>query len=184
MRIISGKLKGREVKGYQIEGTRPTMDRVKESIFSMIQEHILDSTVLDLFAGSGNLGLEAISNGAKKAYFVDKNKVATNTIQETGRKFQVLDQMEIITKDAIDALSYFEEKKITFDLVFLDPPYEDCIMVDILEALRKKHLLKKQAIVVCEMEENYIGRLELEGYQELKSRQYGRKYVTIYQFLI
>ena len=73
MKVISGILKGRNIKGYDIEGTRPTMDRVKESIFSTIQNEIKDSIVLDLFCGSGNLGIEAISNGCKLCYFIDNN---------------------------------------------------------------------------------------------------------------
>ena len=79
MRIISGKYKGKKLKGFDIDGTRPTMDRVKESLFGIIQNYIYDSMVLDLFAGSGALGLEAISNGAKKVIFVDNNiKARTN----------------------------------------------------------------------------------------------------------
>ncbi len=75
MKIISGKYKGRILRGFDINGTRPTMDRVKESVFAMIQEYIKDSTVLDLYAGSGNLAIEAISNGAKKAYLVKKDQL-------------------------------------------------------------------------------------------------------------
>ena len=82
MRVISGSLRGREIKGYTIDGTRPTMDRVKESMFAIIQDYIKDSICLDLFSGTGNLGIEAISNGAKKVYFNDKNKVATKIIKE------------------------------------------------------------------------------------------------------
>ena len=80
MKVISGLYKGRKIDGYDIDGTRPTMDRVKESIFGSIQNYVPDSIILDLFAGSGNLGIEAISNGAKYGYFVDNNKIAYNTI--------------------------------------------------------------------------------------------------------
>ena len=82
MRVISGTLKGRNIIGYNINGTRPTMDRVKESIFGTIQNYIKDSIVLDLFAGSGNLGIEAISNGAKHCYFVDNNIEAIKVIKK------------------------------------------------------------------------------------------------------
>ena len=75
MRVISGYLKGRNILGYNTPGTRPTMDRVKESMFAIVQDYIKDSVCLDLFAGTGNLGIEAISNGAKKVYFNDRNKV-------------------------------------------------------------------------------------------------------------
>lgn len=81
MKIISGKYKGRNIIGYDIEGTRPTMDRVKESLFAMIQNYIKDSNCLDLFSGSGNLGLEALSEGAKSCTFIDENKIAIKTIK-------------------------------------------------------------------------------------------------------
>ena len=82
MRVISGKYKGKRINGYDIDGTRPTMDRVKESMFGTIQDYIKDSVVLDLFAGSGNLGIEALSNGALKGYFVDNNKKVIDTIKK------------------------------------------------------------------------------------------------------
>ena len=81
-KVISGSLKGRVIKGYDISGTRPTMDRVKESLFAMIQNYLKDSIVLDLFSGSGNLGIEALSNDAKIVYFNDYNKICTKTIEE------------------------------------------------------------------------------------------------------
>ena len=82
MKIISGKYKGRNIVGYDINGTRPTMDRVKESLFAMIQNYIDNSNCLDLFAGSGNLGLEALSNGASSCTFIDNNKIAIKTIKD------------------------------------------------------------------------------------------------------
>ena len=90
MRVISGKLKGRNILGFNILGTRPTMDRVKESIFGMIQSYINDSVVLDLFSGSGNYGIEAISNGAKLAYFNDHNIKCVNVIKENLSNMNVL----------------------------------------------------------------------------------------------
>ena len=88
MRIISGKYKGKKLNGFNIEGTRPTMDRVKESLFGMIQTYIPDSIVLDLFAGSGALGLEAVSNGAKECYLIDNNVEAIKSIKENSQNFE------------------------------------------------------------------------------------------------
>ena len=82
MKVISGKYKGRNIKGYDINGTRPTMDRVKESLFAMIQDYLEDSIVLDLFSGSGNLGIEALSNNAKESYLVDNNRKAVKIINQ------------------------------------------------------------------------------------------------------
>ena len=97
MRIISGKYKGKKLNGFNIEGTRPTMDRVKESLFGMIQTYIPDSIVLDLFAGSGALGLEAVSNGAKECYLIDNNIEAIKTIKENSQNFE--EQLNIIYID-------------------------------------------------------------------------------------
>ena len=119
MRIISGKYKGKKLEGFNIIGTRPTMDRVKESLFGMIQNYINGSIVLDLFAGSGALGLEAISNGAKKCYFIDNNIEAIKTIKNNS--INVQEDLEIINTDYKKFLKNTNEK---FDIIFLDPPYE------------------------------------------------------------
>lgn len=177
MRVISGFLRGREIKGYTIDGTRPTMDRVKESMFAIIQDYIKDTVCLDLFAGTGNLGIEAISNGAKKCYFVDKNKIATKIIKETINKFQIQDKCEVLNKDYMDALDYFKENHIKFNIVFLDPPYENHVITEIFKTLYRKRLLKKNAIVVCEYVDEDI---EEEYFEIQKSKNYGYKKVGIY----
>ncbi len=181
MKVISGSLKGRNILGYQLEGTRPTMDRVKESIFGMIQNHIREAIVLDLFAGTGNLGIEAISNGAQKCYFVDHQKKAIKTIEENCKNFTISEQVEILLMDYQKALSYFRENNITFDIVFLDPPYHEKILLSLLETLVSFHLLKEKALVIVEMEENTIHESTVEGLTLIKSRTYGAKQVNIYQ---
>ena len=119
MKIISGSLKGRIIKGYDIEGTRPTMDRVKESLFGMIQTYISDKVVLDLFAGTGNLGFEAISNGAKLCIFNDKNKKCTSLIKENINIFNIKSKAVVLNLDCKKALEYIKENNIKLDLVFL-----------------------------------------------------------------
>ena len=99
MRIISGFLKGRSVCGYDVKGTRPTMDRVKESVFASIQNKIPKSIVLDLFSGSGSLGIEAISNGADCCYFDNNNPKIVNILKENNRNFNIEDKSYIINKD-------------------------------------------------------------------------------------
>lgn len=180
MKIISGKLKGRMVKGYQIQGTRPTMDRVKESIFGSIQKSVPNAMVLDLFAGSGNLGFEALSNGSKHCYFVDKNPIATRTIKENSIQFQMQDDSTILCMDYKKALGYFQENNFQFSLVFIDPPYENQIIENVLNQLVDKKLLSSNAIVVVEMEENNIGNKEITGLEKLKVKEYGKKVVQIF----
>ncbi len=177
MRVISGKLKGRNIKGFDIDGTRPTMDRVKESIFSMIQDYIPESVVLDLFAGSGNLGIEAISNGAKECYFVDKNKVAKNVIQDNIKSFKI-ENSYIYNMDYLKALNELKNKK--FDLVFLDPPYKDSIFIDdSISFFIDNNMLNNNGLIICEYEGHI--KLDYEKLKIFKEKKYGSKKVVIFK---
>ena len=165
MKIISGLYKGRTIHGYNIEGTRPTQDRVKESLFGMIQSELRDKIVLDLFAGTGNLGLEALSNGSMACIFVDHNPKCTGCIQKTVESFQI-PNAEIYTMDYKKALEKFQKENRKFDLIFLDPPY-------------RYHNMG--GIVVCEYEEDKL-QDEYPFLQRLKTRNYGSKNISIYQY--
>lgn len=180
MRVISGKLKGRNISGYDILGTRPTMDRVKESIFSMIQSYINDSIVLDLFSGSGNYGIECISNGSKLVYFNDYNIKCVNVIKDNVKKMNVTLQAIITNYDYKKALEYYKENNIKFDLIFLDPPYKKQIINNILDYLINNDLLNSNSLVICEFteKEEFIND-KLKIYKEKK---YGDKIVFIYKY--
>ena len=177
MRVISGLLKGRKIEGYDIEGTRPTMDRVKESIFSTIQFEIRDAVVLDLFAGSGNLGIEAISNGADKCYFVDNNRVAINTINKNISNFKIEDKSIVIKNDYMNALS--ELKNTKFDIVFLDPPYKDDYINSSIKYLLDNDMLNSKALIICEYDRDI--KKEYNLLDEVKTKKYGDKFVTIFK---
>ena len=179
-KVISGKLKGRNINGFNISGTRPTMDRVKESVFSIIQNNIKDSIVLDLFSGSGNLGIEALSNYAKLVYFNDKNKKCIKVIKENLDNFNVLDSSILLNMDYKEALNYLANKKITFDIVFLDPPYKDIIIDKIMDILLEKKLLNKDALVICEVNTNLV--YQNDNYILYKEKKYGDKKVLIYKY--
>lgn len=180
MRVISGKYKGSKIEGFKIEGTRPTMDRVKESMFAMIQTHMKGSIVLDLFAGSGNLGIEALSNGALKVYFVDQNKIATKTMEQNIKKLKAEEQCHILQADYQEALKQFSKLNIKFDLVLLDPPYQAHFINTVLKQLISLQLLKDNALIVCEYEQEEVWN---EGLKCVKEKKYGTKFVKIYQFL-
>ena len=180
MRVISGKLKGRNIKGYDIVGTRPTMDRVKESLFASIQEFLDDSIVLDLFAGSGNLGIEAISNGASKCYFIDNNKICIKTIYNNLKELNIENQGIVIEKDYKKALDEFRDKMISFDIIFVDPPYQYEIMNEILDIVNQYHLLNDNGIIILEYSIDKLD-VSIDGYQLLKYKKYGDKYISIYQ---
>lgn len=179
MRIISGSLKGRVIQNKKIEGTRPTMDRVKESLFAMIASYLEESVFVDLFAGSGSIGIEAISNGAKKCYFIDKNKLCTKDIENTLKEFHIKDKAEVFTLDYKKALKYFREKQIQFDILFLDPPYKNKVYEEIMNFIIKNDLLKENGIVICEAD-NYL-KEEYEDLSQIKSKKYGDKYIFIYK---
>ena len=180
MKVISGKLKGRIIKGYDIEGTRPTMDRVKESVFGSIQDYLDEAVVLDLFAGSGNLGIEAISNGASICYFVDNNQLCIQTIQDNLREFRIEHQSFVIKNDYNKALEYFKNNDIRFHIIFVDPPYQYSIMKELLDKVRKYQLLSYQGVIVLEYSEDCFN-YDVDGYQLLKFKKYGDKYISIYK---
>ena len=180
MRVISGKLKGRVIKGYDIDGTRPTMDRVKESIFAMIQNYLSGSVVLDLFSGSGNYGIEAISNGAKMVYFNDHNNKCIKVIKENLNNANIKEG-KVLQYDYQEALSYFKKNNIAFDLVFLDPPYKEHIIENILDLLTKKNLLNNGALVICEVSKEL--EISNTSYELFKKRKYGDKKVYIYKLI-
>lgn len=182
MRVISGKLKGRVLKGYNIEGTRPTMDRVKESLFASIQDYLDKSIVLDLFAGSGNLGIEAISNGASKCYFVDNNYECIKVINDNIKDFKIDNDCIVLNKDCKVALNYFKDMNIKFDIIFIDPPYKYVINNDLLNMIINNDILNDNGIIIFEYQSDEV--LENNNYFKLlKNKKYGDKYISIYQKL-
>lgn len=174
MRVISGKYKRKPLKGFNIDGTRPTMDRIKESMFAMIQNEISEKKCLDLFAGSGALGIEALSMGAKMCYFVDHNKEAIKTINYNLKNIE--EQTIVLNKDYQKALKYFKDNQITFDLIILDPPYQKQDILNIIKTIDKYSLLNKNGLLIVETNE------ELEDYYNcLKTKKISDKLIKIYR---
>lgn len=177
MRVISGLYKGRKLDGFDIEGTRPTQDRVKESLFGSIQDYIEDSIVLDLFSGSGNLGIEALSNGAKECFFIDNNKEAIKMINSNLSKIGITSN--VLNKDFRDALEYFKENNIRFDLVFLDPPYKDDYIDYSIKYLLDNNLLNDKSIIVSEFENNI--KTDYKELKITKEKKFGYKKIVIFK---
>ena len=177
MRVISGLYKGRNIDGFDIDGTRPTQDRVKESVFGSIQNHLEGSIVLDLFSGSGNLGIEALSNYAKECFFVDNNKEAIKVINNNLSKMDV--KSNVLNKDFKDALDYFKSNNIKFDLVFLDPPYKDDYIDYSIDYLLNNNLLNDKSVIVAEFENNI--KTDYESLKILKEKKFGYKKIVIFK---
>lgn len=179
MKIISGTLKGRNIEGYNIEGTRPTMDRVKESLFGMIQDYIKDSTVLDLFAGSGNLGVEAISNGAKTAYFIDNNPEVIKVLNKNIANLDIKSKSRVILSDWKKALNTLATQNIKFDLIFIDPPYAYDVYEKILNKVSTLNLLSDDGLIIMEHSNLHLPTT-YENLTLYKERNYGNKSINIY----
>ncbi len=178
MRVISGKYKGKNLIGFDIDGTRPTMDRVKESLFGMMQNYIKDSIVLDLFAGSGSLGIEALSNGANECYFFDNNIELINIIKKNTIG---ISGTHIMKSDYKNSLELLKNSNIKFDIIFLDPPYKLNLINECLTKIYNYNLLNQEGIIVCEYENENINT---DKYELIKEKKYGSKNIKIYKWKI
>ena len=180
MKVISGTLKGRNIEGYNMEGTRPTMDRVKESLFAMIQDYIKGSTVLDLFAGSGQLGIEAISNGANTCYFVDHSTEVIKNLNNNITNLNIKDKSHVILSDWKKYLNECANKGIKFDLIFVDPPYDYDVYEKILDKVSTLDLLNKDGLIILE-HANLKLKDEYNNLTLYKQKKYGNKSVNVYK---
>lgn len=177
MKVISGLYKGRNIEGFFIEGTRPTMDRVKESLFAIIQEDIKENTVLDLFSGSGNLAIEALSEGAKYAYLVDHNRKAVDIINRNIKNIGI-NNCKVLNMDYKQSLKYFSTNNIKFNIIFLDPPYKTDYIENSLKLIEKYNIINKDGLIICESDD--INKIIYSNNFELKKeKKYGDKYIVI-----
>ena len=166
MQIISGKYKGLKLDGYSVKGTRPTMARVRESLFATIQGFLEGAEVLDLFAGTGILGIEALSNGAHSCTFVEKNAkmilVLENNLKKINNSYQIIK-------------SDFRKIKGKFDIIFLDPPYDSNYLKIALDLILENEILKENGIIVCETEKE----IQYRNFKIIKEKKYGKKEIKI-----
>ncbi|MGX7058347.1 16S rRNA (guanine(966)-N(2))-methyltransferase RsmD [Vagococcus humatus] len=180
MRVISGEYGGRRLKSLSGDNTRPTTDKVKESIFNMIGPYFDGGIVLDLFAGSGGLAIEAISRGCEHAYCVDKSYAAIKVIQENIAITKEPEKFTLVKKEANSALSQFKASDIQFDYVFLDPPYAKQTIEKQVEWMKEANLLKEQAYVICEVDKAVQLPDELASLTLKRRQTYGGTEIVIY----
>lgn len=158
MRIITGKSRGLKLQAPQGDHVRPTSDRVKESVFSILGSMLCDAIVLDVFSGSGNLAIEAFSRGALEVCAVDNNNTSLKYIRLNVEKAKAAGQIQIYRNDALKAISFFFQQEKFFDIIFCDPPYNSGWIEKILKQIKKCNILAKDGIIVVEYSkhENFV----------------------------
>lgn len=179
MRIITGKAKGIRLETLEGNDTRPTSERAKEAVFSMLQFEIEGRVALDLFAGSGQMGLEAVSRGAKCAYLIDKGKGAFDIIKRNIKKSRLDENCIALCEDSISFLKK-QNGAVLFDIVFLDPPYASDLINEAVEILSSKKLIKDTSYIVCESDRFDILNVEnSKKYDIIKTMKHGVAHISV-----
>ncbi len=178
MRVVAGKVRGLSLKTLDGDSTRPTRDMVREALFNIIANKTSDAIFLDLFAGSGAIGIEALSRGAKKVYFVDVNKEAIGIVKQNVEKAKFCDNSVIIQNEFSKALDTFKNEK--FDIIFVDPPYNKGLGIEAIEKISDYNLLSEDGIIVYETDKIEEVPEEIGRYKRYDYRKYGRNILNFY----
>lgn len=182
VRVIAGHAKGRALKAVPGQNTRPTTDKVKEAIFSMIGPYFEGGNALDLFAGTGGLGIEAWSRGVDKVVSIDKEKISIDTIRQNVEAVGASKDFEIYRNEATRALKALAKRSLKFNLIFLDPPYRMDDMDDWLEQMDTLALIEDEALIVVEHDVKVVYPESFNRFSQIKKQQYGDIAVTIYRY--
>ena len=178
MRVITGKARGIQLKTPEGMLTRPTADRVKEALFSIIQFDVPGARVLDLFGGTGQLGIEALSRGAKSAVFVDQREESCRLIRENLRRTKLDQDVKVVRSDYLD---YLKRCKEQFNIIFLDPPYAEVFLENALKCIAEIDILQSGGIIVAERPLGKDLPFEFEGFTRSKDYKYGKTLLTVYR---
>ena len=178
MRVITGKARGVQLKTPEGMQTRPTADRVKEALFSIINFDIPGAKVLDLFGGTGQLGIEALSRGAESAVFVDAREESCRLIRENLKRTKLEKDAKVIRSDYLDYLGRCREQ---YNIIFLDPPYAEVFLENAIKRITEIDILQSDGIIVAERPLGKELPWEFEGYTRSKDYKYGKVLLTIYR---
>lgn len=180
MRVITGKSKGNKLTAPKGLHTRPTADKVKESIFNILGNISNDSLVLDLYSGSGNVGIEFLSRGANKCYFIDSDNNSIKSIKENLVRTKLIDQAYVYKNTVNKAINILSSKGIIFDYIFLDPPYGENLIVPTLKKIDESNILKKDGVIIVEHESKYTLTEWINNLFRKDSRKYGGTTISFY----
>lgn len=178
MRVITGKARGVQLKTPDGMATRPTADRVKEAVFSIIQFEIAGANVLDLFGGTGQLGIEALSRGAKQAVFVDAAEPACKLIRENLRRTKLEQQGQVVRSDY---MQYLRSCRDRFDIILLDPPYAEVFLENSLKCISEIDILQSGGIIVTERPLDKELPWDFPGLTRSKDYKYGKTWITLFR---
>lgn len=171
MRVIAGKARSLKLKTPEGLDTRPTTDRIKETLFNMLQPYLPDGIFIDLFSGSGGIGIEALSRGAKHAYFIENNKSAIACILDNLKFTRLTEDATVLKQDALSALSGIHEKEA--DVIFMDPPYGQEFEKQVLALLNGMPYVTENTLIVVEaMRDEDFSYVEELGYEIVKDKRY------------
>lgn len=179
MRVISGKLKGKKLFSLKGQSLRPTSDRVKEAIFDILQDQIRGKKVLDLFAGTGALGIEALSRGARSAVFVEESTRSLAALRKNIKECRLKEQAEVLAREAQTGIKILETRGESFELIFLDPPYGRGLARRVLQALSRSSIVSPGTLIVAE--HSLSEELDsIPSWQRVDLRRYGRTQVSFF----
>jgi 16S rRNA (guanine966-N2)-methyltransferase len=184
LRIIGGSLRGKNLASLSGNEIRPTADRLRESIFSIIAARVPNALVLDLFAGTGAFGIEALSRHARAAVFIDNSRAAVSVIYQNLEMCRFLDRARVILSDITRGLGRIQMPQTRFDLVFMDPPYDRGLVCNGLHLLRRNPILAPGHCLVLEHSSREPLPLDLEGYLLNDQRRYGKTLVSFLECVL
>lgn len=182
MRVITGKAKGKKLKSPNGLYVRPTTDRVKESVFNILGHIPNDSIVLDLYSGSGNVGVEFLSRGADKCYFIDSSDDSIKIIKENLIITKLIEQAIVYKNKVYNAINFFGIKSNKFDYIYMDPPYEKGLIIPTIEEIYKADILKDNGLIIAEHESKMTLPCDILGYIKIQDRKYGNITISFYKF--
>lgn len=181
MRVISGSARGLKLKAPKGLNTRPTADRIKESLFNIIANDLYDINFLDIFSGSGGIGIEALSRGAAQAVFIDSSKESVEVISENLKAARLYDKARIIKSDVFSAVSRLGGEKRKFDIIFMDPPYGKGLVEETINAVKKADILAENGFIIAEQASDEPDIL-IEPFNVFRVKNYNKIKMTFIEY--
>jgi hypothetical protein len=180
MRVTAGTLKNRKIKSREGRETRPTLERIKEAIFSIIEDKVVDAKFLDLYSGTGNIAIEALSRGAKRAVMIEQDKEALRIIIDNIDTLGLTNVSRAYKNDVSRAIEILGRKNEKFDIIFLDPPYKENISISTIEKVSENNILAEGGIIISEHSIYEKMPEKIGNFVKYDERNYNKKIVTFY----